>query len=89
MLRASHLTAFAVEAELQSLVEELGILQTVALVVGSRLLGTGIVGFYCRHGAIDCADGALETLLKVELAFSLYLSFSHGSYLLFKIWFAV
>ena len=68
MFRASHLTALAVETELQGLIKELRILDAVALVVGARLFRTGIVWFHRRHGAIHGTDGTLETLLEVEFA---------------------
>jgi hypothetical protein len=75
----SHLTTLAIQAQLQHLVIIGGILQAVALTVGTGLLGTGIVGSHSGNGADGGADRALGALLEVVLAEVAYLhSFSHN-----------
>ena len=53
------------EAELQGLVEEVGILHAVAHQIRSGMLGSRVIGLHGRHRAVDRADAALQTLLKV------------------------
>jgi hypothetical protein len=76
---ASHITALAVEAQFQCLVKRGGVLQAVALPVGARLLGTGIIGSHSGNRADGGADAALGALFKVVLAEVADLhSFSHN-----------
>ena len=79
---ASHLTTLAVQAQLQRLVKVGRILHAIALSVGARLLGSGIVGSHSGNGAHRRADAALGALLEVVLADIADLhSFSHNSLL--------
>ena len=64
-MRAGYFTTLAVEAELQGLVEEVGILHAVAHQIGSGMLRTGVVGLHGRDRTVDRTDAALQTLFKV------------------------
>ena len=64
-MRTGYFTTLAVEAELQSLVEEVGILHAVAHQIRSGMLRSRVIGLYSRHRAVDRADAALQTLFEV------------------------
>lgn len=67
-MRASHLASFAVEAELQCLVEEVGVFQAIAQQVGTGMLRARVFRLHGRHWAIRRADAALQALLVVVFA---------------------
>jgi hypothetical protein len=67
-VRTSYLTAFAVEAELERLIEEVGVFQPIAQQVGTGMLRTGVFRLHGRDWAIDGADAALQALLIVVRA---------------------
>ena len=66
--RAHHLAALAVQAELKRIIEELRVLQAIALAVRSRLLRAGIVRVNRMHRAHIRAEIALEAHLQVGRA---------------------
>ena len=62
--RTGHLTALAIEAVLQCVVEECRVLETVALTVGTGLLRTGIEGIDLHHRTYLSADIALLAIFE-------------------------
>ena len=73
--RAGYLAAFAVEAILERIIEEIRILQAQALTVGAGLLGAGIQRIHLQHRAVRRTDGALHALLEVVLGDGIFLLF--------------
>ena len=64
-MRTGYLTTLTVETEFQSLVEEVGILHSVAHQIRSGMLRSRVVGLYSRHRAVDRTNAALQTLFEV------------------------
>ena len=62
--RAGHLTSLAVQAQVECLVIEERILQTVSFAVRTGLLRARIIRVDCHHRAIYRADSALHALLE-------------------------
>ena len=64
-MRTSYFTTLTVEAELQGLVEEVGILHAVAHQIRTGMLRSGVIGLHGRDGTVDRTDAALQTLFEV------------------------
>jgi hypothetical protein len=67
-VRTSYLATLTVEAELECLIEEVGVFQPIAQQVGTGMLRTGVFRLHSRDWAIDGADAALQALLIVVRA---------------------
>jgi hypothetical protein len=64
-MRTSYFTTLTVEAELQGLVEEVGILHAVAHQIRTGMLRSGVIGLHGRDGTVNRTDAALQTLFEV------------------------